>query len=81
MDDELKELHGIFQKLVELRKHLEKFQGQPPVDYTQMVVNVYKHWTTQKHFVNKQEQAYQQMDTIVKKVYIDFYMARIFTDS
>jgi hypothetical protein len=77
VDDEVKELHGIFQKLVELHKHLAQFQGQPPVDYTQMVVNVYKHWITQKNFVKKDDQAFQQMDSIVKKMYIDFFMAGV----
>ena len=79
MDDELKELHGIFQRLVDLHKHLERFQEQPPVDYVQMVSNTCSRWTLQKNFVNKEEQAFQQMETIVGKLWIDFGMAGFLT--
>jgi len=78
MEDEFRQLQGIFQKLGELHSHLKKFRGTVPPQYSQDVHKLLEIWKFQKHFVqplpNHLYEPFSQMQTHVSGFLIDFYL-------
>ena len=82
MEDEFRQLHGLFQKFVELHKHLKQFKCEIPEEYVRDVKLLDKMWRFQRKFVNMDTlpehfDTYSKMQQAVSVVQLDFYFHNI----
>jgi hypothetical protein len=81
MEKEWKELVAIFQKNVELHKHLQRFQ-EIPQQFIDDVKKLYSFWKFQTRFIEKElpENALEQlnqMKTIIMQIHVDYALAKV----
>jgi hypothetical protein len=82
MEDEFRQLHGLFQKFAELHKHLKQFKGQIPEEYVRDVKILDKMWRFQKSFVNMDTlpqhfETFCKMKEAISSIQLDFYFHNI----
>ena len=81
MEKEWKELVAIFQKNVELHKHLKRFQ-EIPQPFKDDVKKMYSFWKFQTRFIENElpphvVEQLNQMKSIIMQIQVDYALAKV----